>query len=136
MSDLPADSPGVAPPATERWLPGPKPPDEGWTQKKFTLVLVFVLAFHAALVFLLGTKQQILPRAVTQVPRLHLVDNANEFIALGDPTLFASPAGLSDERVGESGHAVPRIHPKQPPAGIAVELQAGTPIHAAGDGGE
>jgi TonB family protein len=86
MSDLAA-----APPGSERWLPGPKPPDEGWTPKKFTLVLLFVLAFHVALVCLLGTRRQILPRAATNVPRLQLANNANEFIALGDPTLFARP---------------------------------------------
>lgn len=91
MSDLPADSPALGPPATERWLPGPKPPDEGWTRKKFMVVLAFVLACHLALVFLFGTRKQMVARALTNVPRLQLVDNANEFIALGDPTLFARP---------------------------------------------
>jgi TonB family protein len=83
--------PSAVPPASERWHPRPPAPDAGWTPKKFTLVLLFVLAFHVALVCLLGTRKPILPRAVTNVPRLQLVNNANEFIALGDPTLFARP---------------------------------------------
>ena len=102
MSDLPADSPTLPPSPGESWLPGrkttaddwlgkPQPPGEGWTRRKFMLVLGFVLAFHLALIFLFGTKKQILPRPVTNVPRWQLVNGASEFIALGDPTLFARP---------------------------------------------
>lgn len=102
MSDQPADSTALPPPASESWLPGrkspaqdwmsgPKPPGEGWTRRKFLLVLGFVFAFHLALVFLFGTKKQIVPRPVISVPHLELADSANEFIALGDPTLFARP---------------------------------------------
>ena len=102
MSDLPADSSALPSPPGESWLPGqkspagdwlggPKPPGEGWTRRKFVLVLGFVLAFHLALIFLFGTKKQIVPRPVANVPHLQLVNAANEFIALGDPTLFARP---------------------------------------------
>jgi TonB family protein len=91
MSDLSPAPAALASPAGERWLPGPKPPDEGWTRKKFLLVLLFAFAGHVALVFMLGTRQPILPRPVTNVPRLRLANNANEFLALGDPTLFARP---------------------------------------------
>jgi TonB family protein len=90
MSKLPADSPAL-PPSGASWLPGPKPPDEGWTQKKFYLVLGAVLAFHLALIFAFGAKNQIVPRSVAQVPHLQLTDGRDEFIALGDPTLFARP---------------------------------------------
>ena len=89
MSDLSADSPAL--PASESWLPGPKPPDEGWTHRKFYFVLAFVLAFHFALIFLFGSKKQVVPRPVTNVPQVQLAEEANEFIALGDPTLFARP---------------------------------------------
>jgi TonB family protein len=44
-----------------------------------------------ALIFLFGTKKQIVPRTVSNVPQVQLADNADEFIALGDPTLFARP---------------------------------------------
>ena len=81
MSDLPADSPA---------LPGPKPPSEGWSRKKFFLVLGFVFAFHVALIVLFGTKKQIVARHTANVPHLQLA-NRNEFIALSDPTLFARP---------------------------------------------
>ena len=91
MSHLSANSTALPPPPSESWLPGPKPSDEGWTRRKFAIVLVFVLAFHIALIFLFGTKQQIVPRPVTQIPHLQLANNASEFIALGDPTLFARP---------------------------------------------
>jgi len=40
---------------------------------------------------LFGTKKPIVPRLVTRVPHLQLADSANEFLALGDPTLFARP---------------------------------------------
>jgi TonB family protein len=90
MSNVSADSQALPPPS-ESWLPGPKPPDEGWTQKKFYFVLGVVLVFHVALIFLFGTKKQIVPRTVANVPHLQLSTSADELIALGDPTLFALP---------------------------------------------
>jgi TonB family protein len=102
MSDRPADSSALPPTPNESWLPGrkspvadwtggPKPSGEGWSRRKFLLVLGFVFAFHLALVFLFGTKKQIVARPVVNVPHLHLTEDASEFIALGDPTLFARP---------------------------------------------
>jgi len=102
MSDQPADPSALPPPANESWLPGrkspvqdwlagPQPPGEGWTGRRFLFVVGFVFAFHLALVFLFGTKKQIVPRPVTKVPHLQLADSAREFLALGDPTLFARP---------------------------------------------
>jgi hypothetical protein len=100
MSELPLNSPALPPesgswPAGpkpgEGWLPGPKPPDEGWTRRRFALVLLFVLALHVSLIFLFGAKKQIVPRPAKNVPQLQLADEANEIIALGDPTLFARP---------------------------------------------
>lgn len=101
MNRLPAESsacpraPGESwlakPPPTTDWIAGEKPPGEGWTRRKFALVLGFVLAFHLALIFLFGTKQPIVPRPVTNGPHLQLANRANEFITLGDPTLLARP---------------------------------------------
>lgn len=91
MSDLSPAPETLASPAGERWLPGPKPSDEGWTRNKFIFVLLFTFAGHLALVWMLGTRQPSLPRAVTNAPRLRLANHANEFLALGDPTLFARP---------------------------------------------
>ena len=92
MSDLPADTPALAPqPQSEGWLAEPKPPVEGWTRNKFIFLVVFAFALHVALIFIFGTKKQIVPRAVTNVPHLRLADKASELIALRDPTLFARP---------------------------------------------
>lgn len=79
MSDQPA-----APPA---WTP----PGNAWLSKKFVFFIAFALALHVALIFLFGTKKQIIPRAVNSVPHLRLADRADEFIAFSDPTLFARP---------------------------------------------
>jgi hypothetical protein len=86
-----AATPPAGPPQADRWLPGPKPPDEGWTQKKFILVLGFVLACHVLLIFVFGTRKPFVPRPVTNAPRLRLASNTDELIALGDPSLFARP---------------------------------------------
>jgi hypothetical protein len=69
----------------------PPPQAEGWTRNKFLFFIAFALAFHVALIFIFGTKQQMVPRGVMKVPHLQLADNTDEFIALGDPTLFARP---------------------------------------------
>lgn len=92
MSDRPADSPALAAPTQgDGWLAGPQPPNEGWTRNKFLFVIAFALALHIALIFVLGTKKQLTPRAVANVPHLQLAGVENEIIALGDPTLFARP---------------------------------------------
>ncbi|MGA2245257.1 MAG: TonB family protein [Verrucomicrobiota bacterium] len=67
------------------------PPDERWTNRRFVLVLLLVVATHAALVFLFGTKKQIVPVPAGGAPHFQLVDNANELVALSNPTLFARP---------------------------------------------
>lgn len=91
MTEPTAHSPALPAVPGKDWLPGPKPPREGWTTKKFFFVLAFVLAFHLALMCLFGTKKQIVPRVVARVPHLQLAAPDNELIALGDPTLFARP---------------------------------------------
>lgn len=81
---------GPKPPG-EGWRAGPKPLGEGWSRKKFIFILLFVFAFHVALIVLFGTKKSIVPRAMTNVPHLALAGGENEMIALSDPTLFARP---------------------------------------------
>jgi hypothetical protein len=81
MNDLPADAPALA----------PQPRSEGWPRKKFFFVIAFAFALHVALISIFGSKQPLVPRAVTKVPHLQLADPADELIALGDPTLFARP---------------------------------------------
>jgi hypothetical protein len=57
-------------------------------------ILFFAALFFTAqisLVSLLGTKKPSVPRAVTNAPHFQLATEADELIALGDPTLFALP---------------------------------------------
>jgi hypothetical protein len=55
------------------------------------MVIAFVFAAHVAVVFLFGEKKPAVPRAVTNVPMLSLASEADELLALNDPTLFALP---------------------------------------------
>lgn len=100
MSQPPADSAEAMPsenwpagpnPPGESWSAKPKPSGEGWSRQKFFFILLFVLAFHLALIVLFGTKKTIAPRSVTDVPHLALASSANEMVVLSDPTLFARP---------------------------------------------
>jgi hypothetical protein len=84
MNDAAANTP-----APER--AGPKPDGESWSQKKWLVVVAIIFAAHVAIIFALGEKKQVVPRAVTNVPRLKLADNSGEMLALDDPTLFALP---------------------------------------------
>lgn len=55
----------------------------------FLAALFFIAQF--LLVNFFGAKKQNVPRAVTHAPHFQLASEANEIIALGDPTLFALP---------------------------------------------
>jgi len=82
MNDAAANSPGLA---------EPNPPGEGWSRQRWLMVIAFVFAAHVAMVFLFGEKKPVVPRAVTNVPTLRLANEADELLALNDPTLFALP---------------------------------------------
>jgi len=90
----PAASPPPPPPA-EGWLAAPRSA-EGWSRNKFVFFIAIAFALHVALIFIFGTKKQIVPRAAAgaaaNVPHLRLVANTDPLIALGDPTLFARPS--------------------------------------------
>ena len=68
-----------------------RPPGEGWTRTRWFAVIVLVFAAQVALIFLLGEKKEITPRAVTNVPTLKLADNTGAQLVLTDPTLFVLP---------------------------------------------
>jgi hypothetical protein len=84
MSDAPANTP-----LSE--IAGPKPDDEGWSKRKWFIVIAIIFAAHIAIIFTLGERKQIVPRPVTNVPNLKLADNSGQMLALDDPTLFALP---------------------------------------------
>jgi hypothetical protein len=84
MNDAPANLPTIE-------LGGPNPPAEGWSRQRWLTLIALVFAAHVGLIFIFGTKKQIVPSAVKNVPQLQLADNDNELVALDDPTLFALP---------------------------------------------
>jgi TonB family protein len=55
------------------------------------MLFALVLAAQIGFIFLFGEREQIVPRAVTNVPTLQLADDTSELLALNDPTLFALP---------------------------------------------
>ena len=69
----------------------PSPESEGWSRKKMLGLIALAMAAHVALIFVFGTKKQIIPRAVTEVPRLQLAIRADELLELDNPALFALP---------------------------------------------
>ena len=74
-------------------------PGEGWSRARWLSVIALVFAVHVALIFLFGEKKTIVPRAVTNVPRLNFADKGSPLLALNDPTLFA-PATATGFRGG------------------------------------
>ena len=95
MNEAPANSPGLA---------EPRPPDEswsaeldlttagtGWSRNRWLAIITFLFATHVALICLFGAKKPATPRAVTNAPMLQLANDADELLALNDPTLFALP---------------------------------------------
>ncbi len=62
-----------------------------WTWTRWLTLFALVLATQIGFIFLFGEREQIVPRAVTNVPTLRLADGSDELIALSDPTLFALP---------------------------------------------
>lgn len=83
MNAAPAESPSVG-------LAEPKR-SEGWTRARWFTVIALIFAAHIGFIFVFGERGQIVPRAATDVPVLQLASDADELIALNDPTLFALP---------------------------------------------
>jgi hypothetical protein len=84
MNDAPTNAPALE-------LSGPTPPGEGWSRRRWWLLVLLVFMAHLILIFAFGTRKQTAPRAVTNVPQLQLADAADDMVALTDPTLFALP---------------------------------------------
>jgi hypothetical protein len=73
-------------------LAGTKPPGKRWwAHSRWLLLVAIVFAVHVALLFAFGGRKPLVPRAVTDVPKLKLMGAAGEWLALNDPTLFALP---------------------------------------------
>ena len=84
MNDAPADSPVLG-------FGGPGPRGPSWPLSRWLMLVSLVFAAHVALLFVFGSRKQVLARAVTSPPTLKLADRSDELLALNDPTLFALP---------------------------------------------
>ena len=62
-----------------------------WTLKKLFIFVLLALLIHLLLICFFGTRNQIVPRTVSHLPRLQLAGSADPLIALANPTLFALP---------------------------------------------
>jgi len=82
MNDAPANLPAIGP---------AQPNGEGWSRTRLLTLIALVFAAHIAFIFAFGEKQEIVPRAVINVPTLKLADDSDELLALNDPALFALP---------------------------------------------
>jgi TonB family protein len=65
--------------------------DGRWSGRRWFTLILLVFAAHVGLIFAFGTRQPIVPRAVTNVPTLLPAGDAGELFALNDPTLFVLP---------------------------------------------
>jgi hypothetical protein len=106
----------------------PEPPAAtGWGWKKLCLIILLAFATHLAFVSLLGTKAVVTPRAVRNVPMFQLANQADEFVRLTDPTLFALP---DPEALAAAGSPVspdllnPAFRYTEPPAFLAAPAAA------------
>lgn len=83
MNGAPTNSPAIG-------FSDPKP-GGGWSWRQIYILIALALLAHVVLIFLFGTKKQIVPQAVKNVPRLSLAGNVNELAELENPALFALP---------------------------------------------
>jgi TonB family protein len=65
--------------------------NEGWSRKRLIFFIVLASAAHIALIFIFGTRKDVTPRPVVNVPLLQFANSSSEAMALDDPTLFALP---------------------------------------------
>ena len=78
--------PGTAPAANI----GPGRAGE-WSLRRWMLLIALVFIAHVAAIFIFGGYKFPPVRVAKNVPRLQIADNAGQFMALDDPTLFALP---------------------------------------------
>lgn len=67
------------------------PPESGWSWKKICFLIALAFVAHLTFIFVFGAKKTPGPKAVGKVPHFQFANQAGEWIALDDPTLFALP---------------------------------------------
>ena len=81
----PAGRAGTVPPQRE-------PAGNGsWTLGRWLMFIALIYAAHVILLFTFGARKPIASRPTANVPALQLAQEAGEWFALNDPTLFALP---------------------------------------------
>lgn len=78
-------------PAGEIRFAEPMLPQIKWSWSKIFFLVILTVVIHVTLICFFGTKKQIVPRRVENVPHLQLANDQDQFIALANPTLFALP---------------------------------------------
>ncbi len=91
MSDLRADSPALGLAGPTQAPPQPAPTAEGWSLRRWLVLIALVCAAHVGLLYMFGTRKSPAPRSLTDAPTLRLAANSDGLLALNDPTLFALP---------------------------------------------
>ncbi len=73
-------------------LAGTKPPaDAAWTRSRWLTWVALIFAAHVGLLFAFGARKPIVPRPIAKVLTLSITGQADELLALNDPTLFVLP---------------------------------------------
>lgn len=70
--------------------------DGTWSRRRWIFILIIALAIHFGFIFIAGARKKNPVRAVANVPQLQFAVEANEILALTDPTLFVRPHGRED----------------------------------------
>ncbi len=122
MNPASAESPpaGLAGTVSSR----PEPPGAGrWSHGRWLMLVALAYAAHVIMLFAFGGRKEIVPRPVTWVPTLQLADDADEWLALNDPTLFALPHSqdfASAMRVHTPAMKPPSFRWTEPPGDLSL----------------
>jgi hypothetical protein len=87
------------------------------------MLIALIYAAHVILLFAFGARKQIVPRPVADVPALELANEAGEWFALNDPTLFALPHPgdyASANRIQTPVSQQPSFHWTEPPGWLPL----------------
>ena len=81
MNAVPAGPPQAAGPASA----------SGWSRQRWLALIVLIFAAQLGFIYALGERQFKPQRTLGSVPKLKLAEEADELLALNDPTLFILP---------------------------------------------
>jgi hypothetical protein len=102
------------------------PREASWSRRRWWTLIALVFAAHVGLIFAIGDRRPIAPRPPATAPALRLAAEADELLALNDPTLFALPhresfAGAAWRQIPEV--KFPPFRWTEPPRLLALPLE-------------